>query len=425
MLLFLLACKVQGSIELGNGADTGADPLPDTATDSGDSGENIGGDTSEDTGSGEVPDEPTPTVVVDCNGGADFTTITEAIAASTSGDRIGLRACTYTENVDYRGKALDIYGLDVREKVIIEAASRAPVVTAARGESIGTRLAHVTLTGGGGGYGSALYVDRALFTLEDAVVRDNGSASSTFYQSAASVRLVDVVAYDNETSSRQGMEVFANDGSMHAVGFHLTCGRTAYAIYQHVDLLLTDSTLDCADAEYGVMIDGGEVHVRRSRIEASSVGIYAEDNNDTRNERVWLFNSIVVGGDQGVATSFMHVKVRNSVLWGSDRGLSLGHPHLDSYLYASAFIGDRCGVDDDGDPYVAGWNALGESPLCGFPGTDTVSGEPLFADAPADFHLLEGSPLIDAGDPDPGENDDDDTRNDIGAYGGPEANGPR
>lgn len=301
-------------------------PLPDSATDSGDSGENIGGDTSEDTGSGEKPDEPTPTVVVDCNGGADFTTITEAIAASTSGDRIGLRACTYTENVDYRGKALDIYGLDVREKVIIEAASRAPVVTAARGESIGTRLAHVTLTGGGGGYGSALYVDRALFTLEDAVVRDNGSASSTFYQSAASVRLLDVVAYDNETSSRQGMEVFANDGSMHAVGFHLTCGRTAYAIYQHVDLLLTDSTLDCADAEYGVMIDGGEVHVRRSRIEASSVGVYAEDNNDTRNERVWLFNSIVVGGDQGVATSYMHVKVRNSVLWGGDRGLSSATP---------------------------------------------------------------------------------------------------
>jgi hypothetical protein len=422
MLLVLTACTGPGSISLGG--DTGTDPAP--AVDSGDSGELIGGDTSEDTGpKGDIPEEPEPTVVVDCNGGGDFTTLTAAIAASHSGDRIGLRACTYTEDVNYLGKSLDIYGLDVREKVILKAASRGPVVTAVRGESVGTRLAHVTLTGGSGGYGSALYVDRAVFTLEDAVVRDNGSASSTFYQSGAAVRIIDVRAYDNTTSSRQGMEFYANDGSMHIQGLDLTCGSTVYGIYQHVDLLMTDSTLDCPKAQYGVTVNGGEAHIRRSRIEADSVGIYADDKNDTRNERLWLFNTIVVGGDYGVAAEWMHVKVRNSVLWGGDRGLSLNHPHVDSYIYATAMIGSRCGIDDDGSPYVAGWNAIGESPACGFPGTDTVTGDPMFVDAPDDFHLAEGSPLIDAGDPDEGENDDDDTRNDIGAYGGAEADGPR
>jgi hypothetical protein len=422
MLILLYACTVAGSIELGGG-DTGRDPA---GVDSGDTAERIEGDTSEDTGKGgDTPDEPEPTVVVDCNGGADYSTITEAIAASHSGDRIGLRACTYRENLNYLGKSLDIYGLDSRERVIIEAADRAPVVTAQRGESIGTRLAHVTLTGGAGGYGSALYVDRALFTLEDAVVRDNGSASSTFYQSGASVRLIDVVAFDNETSSRQGIEMFANDGSMHLQRFELTCGRAAYGIYHHVGLLMTDSTINCPEASYGVVVDGGEVHVRRSRIEGGSVGLYAEDNDDTRNERVWLFNTIVVADDNAVTTNWMHVKVRNSVLWGGTRGISFGHPHVESYLYSSAFLGSRCGVDDDGSPYVASWNAIGESSDCGFAGTDTVAGDPMFVDAPNDFHLAEGSPLIDAGDPDPGENDDDDTRNDIGAYGGPEADGPR
>ena len=421
MLLLLAACTGPGSIGLGS--DTGADSAPPVdSVDTRDSGERIEGETGE---RGEMPDEPEPTVMVDCTGAGDYTTITEAIAASHSGDRIGLRACTYTENVNYLGKSLDIYGVDVRENVIIEAATRDPVVTAVRGESIGTRLAHVTLTGGGGGYGSALYVDRALFTLEDAVVRDNGSATSTFYQSAASVRLVNVQAFDNTTSGRSSMEFFANDGSMHLQDVYLNCGNAHYGIYEHVVLLLTDSTLDCEEADYGVYVEGGEVHVRRSRIEGGSVGIGAEDNNDTRNERVWLFNSIVVGGDNGVATDFMHVKVRNSVLWGGDRGLSLEHPHVDSYIYSSALLGSRCGIDDDRSPYVAGWNALGESPECGFPGTDTIAGDPLFVDAPNDFHLAEGSPLIDAGDPDTGENDDDDTRNDIGAYGGAEANGPR
>jgi len=39
----------------------------------------------------------------------------------------------------------------------------------------------------------------------------------------------------------------------------------------------------------------------------------------------------------------------------------------------------------------------------------------------ADWSLQEGSPCIDAGDPDPIYNDPDGTRNDMGAYGGPNA----
>jgi len=42
------------------------------------------------------------------------------------------------------------------------------------------------------------------------------------------------------------------------------------------------------------------------------------------------------------------------------------------------------------------------------------------ADLIEDFHLLPGSPAIDAGDPDPAFNDPDGSRNDMGAYGGPE-----
>ncbi|HID10896.1 MAG TPA: hypothetical protein EYP17_06305 [Candidatus Latescibacteria bacterium] len=38
-----------------------------------------------------------------------------------------------------------------------------------------------------------------------------------------------------------------------------------------------------------------------------------------------------------------------------------------------------------------------------------------------DFHLREGSPRIDGGNPDPEYNDPDGSRNDIGIYGGPYA----
>lgn len=55
------------------------------------------------------------------------------------------------------------------------------------------------------------------------------------------------------------------------------------------------------------------------------------------------------------------------------------------------------------------------------PGTGEISTDPSFADT--DYYLAEDSPCIDTGHPGPHYNDPDDTRNDMGAYGGPETAG--
>jgi len=64
-------------------------------------------------------------------------------------------------------------------------------------------------------------------------------------------------------------------------------------------------------------------------------------------------------------------------------------------------------------------------------GIENINTTPLFIDPDGpddilgneddDYHLQSWSPCIDAGDPDPQYNDPDGTRNDMGAYGGPEA----
>jgi len=53
----------------------------------------------------------------------------------------------------------------------------------------------------------------------------------------------------------------------------------------------------------------------------------------------------------------------------------------------------------------------------GHTGTGNIDSDPLFADTL--FHLSGGSPCINSGNPDPAYNDPDDSRNDMGAYGGP------
>ncbi len=56
------------------------------------------------------------------------------------------------------------------------------------------------------------------------------------------------------------------------------------------------------------------------------------------------------------------------------------------------------------------------------PGQGCISENPLYVDEPeGDYHLQPGSPCIDSGNPLPQYDDPDGTRNDMGAYGGPEA----
>ena len=60
-----------------------------------------------------------------------------------------------------------------------------------------------------------------------------------------------------------------------------------------------------------------------------------------------------------------------------------------------------------------GWPATGDTVFSNF----AVYEDPLLT---PDFHLGAGSPAINAGDPDPQHNDGDGSRNDLGAFGGPQ-----
>lgn len=373
-------------------------------------------ETAETGDTGEVIE--TPDVWVDCNGGGDFRTITEAIASSLSGTKIGLLPCTYAEDVNFDGKTLNIFGMKGAEQTIVRGTGAGPVVTAIRGEGLGTRLAGVTVTGGGRGYGSAVYMVGTILELDGVVMTDNSAADAMIYGIGVSLTMTDVALRDNRGGSG-GSVIYLDDGSLVAERLDVECGSVAYGIYEHNVTLMLNSTVDCASASYGIVVSGGEVQLRQTAVRAALTALYAEDNADTRNERVWLYNAILVGGDNGVQAQYMHVRADNNVMWGGSNGLEMTGCHDESEIYDSALIGGSCGIRGDSNSYTLGWNAIGTGRTCRVTTFADVTGDPLFVDAPNDFHLGAGSPLIDAGNPDADREDGDGSRNDVGAYGGP------
>jgi hypothetical protein len=405
ILLLLVGCAGHGA---GPGSgdtdpgeiDPGADPfanLPDDA--------------------GHIPD-----VLVDCGGGGDFTTLGAAVAAVAPGTHVGLAPCTYTEDLDFAGKALDIFGIDGAGTTTLHGTGTGPLVTVERGETIGTRLAGVTLTGGRFSEGAVISALASTLTLEDVVITGNSADYTLVFAEGAAFEFTDVTITGN-TLGTSGTGMYVDNGTLVAQRLSMTTSSGQSCIYGHNATELLDSTLDCG-APYGVYLDGGELHVRRSRIESDGTAVWGLDLPDTPNERLWVFTSTLVGADTAMYAGYMHVKADNDVFWGGTVGLDIELVHPESYVYDSAAVGRECGIRTDGSASALEWNALqGVGLGCASPGATDVTGDPGFADAPADFHIDATSPLVDAGNP--LKEDSDGTRRDIGVYGGKEADGPR
>lgn len=354
-----------------------------------------------------------PDVVVDCNGNADFTTIADAIAASPSGTRIGLSPCTYAEDVDFGAKTLVLFGLDGSAATILDGTGDGSVVRAAHGQSFGTTLAGVTITGGSGD-GAAVSLEGGFLSMSDVVLTDN-RGGSVIAVDGGMLDATDVAIHDN---SPYDAVIYADNASVMLQRATIACDGAPYGVLNHAPVILLDTTISCGDG-MGVYAAANDIHVRRSRIESTSYAIYGADAPDTRNERLWLYNSALVGGDTAVFAQYLHVKVENSVIWGDRVGLQLDQCHVESKVRDSVLVGEECGLKGDGFAYDVAWDAVATT--CDAEGADLVTADPAFVDPPTDLHPAATSPLVDGGDPE--KEDYDGSRRDIGVYGGPGGDG--
>ena len=219
--------------------------------------------------------------------------------------------------------------------------------------------------------------------------------------------------------------------------------------------LLEDVTIQSGIAEYGGGIRAvGNARVRncilRECFASTKSGfkrgygysLYLSDNAliencIVRNDSTWYTNNVDADYGVWIDNNGSNVQIRNSVFFNNhllsesqsalvENSIFLGSQNYPYSPYPSIDIGQRPTVNY----CYAGpsWKLLGETNLTGelklkyFPDDLHLLIQGSEAPIPLNFHLTQGSVGIDAGNPDILYTDQDGTRNDLGAYGGPHGN---
>ena len=92
------------------------------------------------------------TWTVDDDGKADFSSIQEAIDASSNGDFIYVQEGIYFEHINFQGKAITVEGVNVENTIIDGSKGIGAVVTFENGESNASVLSKFWIRGGSGNY---------------------------------------------------------------------------------------------------------------------------------------------------------------------------------------------------------------------------------------------------------------------------------
>ena len=193
-----------------------------------------------------------------------------------------------------------------------------------------------------------------------------------------------------------------------------------------------------------IQCTGGPITIARNMISRAVYGINSEDHDFASHlssglSSATISNNIIYDVAWGIKLEYMNGEVWNNTLFLDKVGRwEHAGPAIRSYNSTSLRLYNNMFVSKNGNkaiwiiegPYFetfidSSYNKVLEGRFEGEPDASEISIDPLFFRLfvnidKGDFRLRPDSPCRDAGNPDPAWNDLDGTRNDIGAYGGPD-----
>jgi parallel beta-helix repeat protein len=297
-----------------------------------------------------------------------YDTIQEAINDASDGDVIELPQRTYTENIDFLGKAITLQSRDpnnpqVAAATIIEGMGTGDTVTFSTESGAGAALLGITITCSNG---NGIYCLSASPTISNCIIRNCLNAGVYCNTARPIIRNCIINGCDNGIRSQRGSSPTISNCK----------------IYDNFNR--------------GVWCIRSATTIKNNWIYSNASGIKLEFEDTSEIENNTIVNNTDYGIEKGVRNP--SPTISNCILWGNGD---------DSH---EEFGASYCWFTSDGDPLFFDVD-----------GKDDIGGN-----GDDDYRLASGSPCIDAGDPnylpDAGEKDIDGgwrvmgDRIDIGAY---------
>jgi len=270
-----------------------------------------------------------------------YDTIQEAIDDASDGDVIELPQRTYTENIDFLGKAItlqsrDPYNLQVAAETIIEGTGTGDTVKFAVESGAGATLLGITITCSGG---NGIYCSSAAPTISNCIIR-NCSNDGVYCDGAGPViRNCIINGCDNGIRSQTSSPVIRN------------C-----KIYDNLNR--------------GIWCISSATTIKNNCIYSNASGIKLAFDDTSEIENNTIVNNTGYGIEKSAGVP--SATITNCILWGNGEDLSIDFSASYSWFTSD---GDPLFVDVDGKDNIGG-------------------------NDDDDYHLTSDSPCINAGDPD-------------------------
>lgn len=365
-------------------SDSGADT--DTGTDS-DPDDDTEPDTGDETDTDTDTDPGPCTVALD--GSAQWTSIQDALDDADDGDVITVCSGTYVESIrDVRPLTILGESGDASD-VILQGDGTGTVVSLLAGGTV--TLAHLTIRGGGGDV-AAILADTTDLILEDIVVTENDGTV--------------VIAERSGTFTADGLDVYDNVGT---ILLDLEGDTELTHVQVHENQIVSDGR------RYLSLWLGGP-----GSGEIYNSLFYGDTSDRPTSYLVTDLDQLRIQNTVFILNDAMAVAGSGSNYLRSDAVVSLTIENVVvegtgvSGAYAFATVNGGSLTTEYSDFHQATTNSTSGTGTC-------IDVDPGFADAAGhDYTLDRFSSLVDAGNPGSAFSDADGTRNDIGAFGGPD-----
>jgi parallel beta-helix repeat protein len=345
-----------------------------------------------------------------CASGCEYTSIQMAVNDSRSGDRISVKPGTYSDTLDFQGKAIRIESTNGSNVTTIDAGNNDAVVRFAHQETNASILKGFTLKNGLSDFGGGIFMDNAAPVIENCRIIHNqaGSGGGLYLTNGASPKLSNCAVNDNIASNGAGVFIDHSNilFSQTTINFNIAAqnGGGMYLVHSSPDMDRIIIQGNHAVRGAGIyMTQNSLPQITRSQLSENSASESGGGACVMQQSGLNIVNSLIFGNSANFDGGGFYVKEAELQIHSS----SLVHQYASfgrsvfadasSLTISNSILWNNGEEIEEYDSHVTVDHSDIQMADGIFPGEGNINEVPDFRDPLSDFRLNSSSPCIDAG----------------------------